>query len=62
MILSPWHPHKNPEFVRLATDSEARQQAINTLCADEWPIDFSMQRYCRDQQSTGFRDLMRHLG
>lgn len=45
------------EFNRLLGDSEARQENSNRLCAGEWPTDFSMQRYCRNQQNEGFRDL-----
>ena len=47
------------EFNRLTSESEARQANINRLCEGEWPTDFRMQEYCREQQAEGYSNLVR---
>ena len=40
-------------------DIESRDTGIRTRCRDEWPSDFRMQKYCRDNQEEGYEEFWR---
>lgn len=42
------------EFLKISSDESDRAAMIAELCRGEWPSDFSMQAYCREQQTEGF--------
>ena len=48
---------KQDRFNVLIQDNEALFDNISKKCEEEWPVDFRMQKDCRDQQQKGYDKL-----
>ena len=56
-VLAQTADEKVKTFNKLIADHDKLRGNINEKCAGEWPTDFSMQKYCREQQLEGYNDL-----
>lgn len=46
-----------PTMQRSNLRSPQKKTSVDIFCADKWPGDFRMQRYCVDQQNKAAADL-----